>query len=44
MVGAGPWVDLFTGRTFAPDSRGSLRLAELLGDLPVALIVRDERA
>jgi (1->4)-alpha-D-glucan 1-alpha-D-glucosylmutase len=40
----GPWRDLLTGRPLVTDSLGSARLAELLIDLPVALIVRDDRA
>jgi (1->4)-alpha-D-glucan 1-alpha-D-glucosylmutase len=41
---AGTWRDLLTGRPVVTDSTPFVRLAELLSDLPVALIVRDERA
>ena len=40
----GSWRDRFTGTPVPADSSGRVRLAELLSDLPVALIVPDERA
>jgi len=43
---AGRWLDLFTGRDLTSEGagRGEVRLRDLLADLPVALIVRHERA
>ncbi|MEO4038457.1 malto-oligosyltrehalose synthase [Micrococcaceae bacterium Sec6.3] len=38
-VPAGAWEDAVTGRRVEPDERGAVRLAELLHDLPVALLV-----
>jgi (1->4)-alpha-D-glucan 1-alpha-D-glucosylmutase len=40
----GRWLDLLSGRPIVTESSGAPRLAELLVDLPVALIVRDEHA
>lgn len=38
-VPAGAWTDAVTGRPVAVDHRGAVRLADLLAELPVALLV-----
>ena len=38
----GAWTDALTGRTTTATDGAGLRLAEVLGDLPVALLVRED--